>query len=74
MILFDISSTQIYQSGNRTSFSGYNSNNCVVLDYEYSPIFLSPPRVAFSRVGWFSRARVSLSLLSLRKNGGLLVV
>lgn len=28
-ILFDISSTQILQSCNRTSFSGYNSNNCV---------------------------------------------
>ena len=36
-------------------------------------ISLSPPRVAFSRV-IFTRARVSLSLLSLRKNGGLLVV
>ena len=34
-------------------------------------------RVAFSRVGWFSRSlafRVSLALLSLRKSGGLLVV
>ena len=28
-ILFDISSTQFLQSCNRTSFSGYNSNNCV---------------------------------------------
>ena len=37
---------------------------------------LSPPRVAFTRVGGviFTRARVSLALLSLRKNGGLLVV
>ena len=31
---------------------------------------VSPPRVAFSRV-IFTRARVSLSLLSLRKNGRL---
>ena len=30
MILFEISSTQILQSCYRTSFSGYNSNNCVV--------------------------------------------
>ena len=30
MILFEISSTQILQSYYRTSFSGYNSNNCVV--------------------------------------------
>ena len=36
---------------------------------------LSPPRVAFSRVGViFTRAHVSLALLSLRKNGRLLVV
>ena len=34
----------------------------------------SPPRIAFPRVGWFSRARVSFALLSLRKNEGLLVV
>ena len=34
----------------------------------------SPPRVAFPRVGWFSRARVSFALLSLRKNEGLLIV
>ena len=35
---------------------------------------LSPPRVAFSRVGWFTHPRVLLALLSLRKHGGLLVV
>ena len=38
-------------------------------------IFLSPRRVSpFSRGMIFTRARVSLALLSLRKNGGLLVV
>ena len=38
--------------------------------------YLAPSRVAFSRVGWFSRALAfrSLYILSLKKNEGLLVV
>ena len=35
---------------------------------------LAPPHVAFSRGGDFTRARLLLALLSLRKNGGLLLV
>ena len=53
-------------------------NNCVIISRlrlvpQFSSGIVDRGRIAFSRVGWFSRA-LAFRSLSLRKNGGLLVV
>ena len=71
MCLIDLEGDTSFSLQNQSAVKGQKLGLCLL-----SPSFFSLPAACrlFSRGVIFTRARVSLALLSLRKNGGLLVV
>ena len=74
LILLKNPESQVSSKGKKSQILKNIWGHSILLDYEWSPFFLRDSRVSkmrapFSRWVIFTRARMLLALLSLRKNG-----